>query len=69
MEAIKIVSVTWPTDNSGGEETSTHPSIILECLKVQDSDDDLFTDSEGKTYYIDDLIGQEVEVDGIHLIP
>lgn len=67
--AIEIISVTWPTDNSGGEETSTHPAVILECLKEQDSDDDLFTDSNGKKYYIDDLIGQEVEVNGVILIP
>jgi hypothetical protein len=69
MEPIKIISVTWPIDNSGGEETATHPSIILECLKIQDSDDDLFTDSEGRTYCIDDLIGKEVEVDGVFLTP
>ena len=38
---------------------------ILEALREQDSDDDCFIDELGNHFFIDDLIGKEVQVGDI----
>jgi hypothetical protein len=59
---IHITSIEFPLDNSGRIKVYEDPDVIMEALREQDSDDDLFTDSDGNTYYLDDLIGHELLV-------
>ena len=62
---FKIVSLRYPVDNWGTEHTTENPVEILEALREQDSDDDCFTDESGNHFFIDDLIGKEVQVGDI----
>lgn len=63
--AIKITHLAYPVDNRGTEHTTQDPVEILEALREQDSDDDCFTDELGNQFFIDDLIGKEVQVGDI----
>jgi len=62
-----IVKMTWPTSNSGDEDTTDVGKEIKEYLSNPDDwdDDTYFGYTEGSVYgicYIDDLIGNEVKV-------
>lgn len=66
--AIKICRLSYPVDNWGKEEVTEDPVQILEALREQDSDDDCFEDETGRAYFIDDLIGKEVQVGEIVIV-
>jgi hypothetical protein len=59
---IHIIRIEFPLDNSGRIKVYEDPEVIMEALREQDSDDDLFTDSDGNTYFLDDLMGHELLV-------
>lgn len=44
------------------------PNVIMEALREQDSDDDLFTDAYGNTYFLDDLMGRELIVGDVQFV-
>ena len=61
---INITYYTETLDNWGRTESSTKPDVIKRVLQTPDefSDDMQFEDKEGRIYFIDDLIGQEIQV-------
>lgn len=67
---MKIVKIEEVIDNWGRYETVVHPKQIEEILRdpATWSDDQAFYDEGGQVYLIDDLIGKEVEVEGIGTI-
>ncbi len=64
---MKIVKYRETIDNWGRTETVTDPNQIAEVLRDPETwtDDYLFFDEENKVYFIDDLVGKEVELEGI----
>lgn len=64
---IKITYYEEVIDNWGRTESSIKPEIIKSVLTNQKdwNDDMTFEDEGGKKYFIDDLIGKEVEVGGV----
>jgi hypothetical protein len=64
-----IVSFTDVTDNWGGIETSFRTEEIHHVLTSPDewTDDMYFVDERGKEYFIDDLVGKEVFVEGFNV--
>ena len=64
---MKIVKYRETIDNWGRTETVTDPNRIAEVLRDPETwtDDYLFFDEENKVYFIDDLVGKEVELEGI----
>ena len=67
QEAIHITYYSEVIDNWGRLEASSKGAYIYNALMNVDdwSDDMLFEDPAGNKYFIDDLIGKEVKVDGI----
>lgn len=67
---MKIVKIEEVIDNWGRYETTVHPAQIAEVLRDPETwtDDQAFYDEGGQIYLIDDLIGKEVEVEGIGTI-
>ena len=63
---IKIVYYTETIDNWGRTESSVNPKRVHAALKNADgfSDDIYFEDENCQVYFIDDLIGKEVIVEG-----
>jgi hypothetical protein len=63
---IKIVYWSETVDNWGRTESSSKPQIIYSILKDSDnfSDDMVFEGPNSEVYFIDDLIGKEVIVEG-----
>ena len=63
---IKIVRYSETVDNWGRTESSSKPQIIHSILKDSDnfSDDMVFEGPNSEVYFIDDLIGKEVVVEG-----
>lgn len=61
---IKIVYYSDVIDNWGRKESSAKPKRIIEALQNPDewSDDMTFRDETGRTYFLDDLVGEEVQV-------
>jgi hypothetical protein len=61
---INIVYYFEVIDNWGRNESSAVPERIIKVLQNPDewSDDIIFQDSTGKLYFIDDLVGKEVQV-------
>jgi hypothetical protein len=64
---MKIVKYRETIDNWGRTETVTDPKQIEQVLRDPETwtDDYLFFDEENKVYFIDDLVGKEVELEGI----
>jgi hypothetical protein len=64
---MKIVKYRETIDNWGRTETVTDLNQIAEVLRNPETwtDDYLFFDEENKVYFIDDLVGKEVELEGI----
>lgn len=64
---IKITHYSETIDNWGRTESSSKGEVIRNVLTDTDNwnDDMKFEDENGKLYFIDDLIGKEVEVEGI----
>ena len=64
---MKIVKYRETIDNWGRTETVTDPNQIAEVLRDPETwtDDYLFFDEENNVYFIDDLVGKEVELEGI----
>jgi hypothetical protein len=67
MTAIKIVYYSETIDNFGRTESSTKGHNIFSVLNnpMDWSDDMEFFDERGCKYFIDNLVGKEVCVDGI----
>lgn len=65
--AIKIVYYEEPLDSYGRKEASQRGEIIFSVLNDSDSwsDDMVFFDEDNKMYFIDDLVGTDVFLDGI----
>ena len=65
--AIKIVYYTETIDNWGRTESSSKPDILFNVLNnTEDFNDDMIFEGEhGERYFIDDLIGKKVLVEGI----
>jgi len=63
---IKIVYYSEVIDNWGRIESSTKPELLSKILKDPDNftDDISFGDDNGRVYYIEDLIGKKVMVQG-----
>ena len=63
---IKIVYYSETIDNWGTTESSTKPKTIHSILNDPDnfSDDMVFEGPNDEVYFIDDLIGKEVIVEG-----
>lgn len=65
---IKIISLTTPVMNSDahwGKTETTQDLRELRSYLIDErswTDDDILTDEEGKTYCIDDLVGEMVQV-------
>lgn len=59
---IRIIYIEFPVDNFGRMKGYEDPDVIMEAFREQDSDDDVFTDAYGNTYYLDDLMGHELIV-------
>jgi hypothetical protein len=64
---MKIVKYRETIDNWGRTEMVTDPKQIEQVLRDPETwtDDYLFFDEENKVYFIDDLVGKEVELEGI----
>jgi hypothetical protein len=64
---MKIVRLEETVDNWGRTETTGLPSEIAEILRDPETwtDDQIFYDEENRPFFIDDLIGKEVELEGI----
>lgn len=64
---IKIVYYSEVIDNWGRRESSEKALIIFSVLTNSEawSDDMTFEDESGRVYFIDDLIGKEVELEGM----
>jgi len=64
--AIEIVYYEEVIDNWGRKESSRKAATIEKLLKSPDewSDDQTFEDKLGKVYFIDDLIGKDVKING-----
>ena len=64
--AIKIIYYEETLDNWGRKESSKEPSVIHSVLTTPENftDDIHFEGENGQLYFIDDLIGKEVIVDG-----
>jgi hypothetical protein len=64
---MKIVRLEETIDNWGRTETTNLPSEIAEILRDPETwtDDQIFYDEENRPFFIDDLIGKEVELEGI----
>ena len=67
---MKIVRLEATIDNWGRTETTSLPSEIAEILRDPETwtDDQIFYDEENRPFFIDDLIGKEVEIEGIGTI-
>ena len=67
---MKIVRLEETIDNWGRTETTNLPSEIAEILRDPETwtDDQIFYDEENRPFFIDDLIGKEVELEGIGTI-
>ena len=67
---MKIVRLEETIDNWGRTETTSLPSEIAEILRDPETwtDDQIFYDEENRPFFIDDLIGKEVEIEGIGTI-
>ena len=67
---MKIVRLEETIDNWGRTETTRLPSEIAEILRDPETwtDDQIFYDEENRPFFIDDLIGKEVELEGIGTI-
>lgn len=67
---MKIVRLEETVDNWGRTETTSLPSEIAEILRDPETwtDDQIFYDEENRPFFIDDLIGKEVEIEGIGTI-
>lgn len=65
--AIKITYYSEVIDNWGREESSAKALVIYSVLTNSEAwnDDMRFEDESGRVYFIDDLIGKEVELEGI----
>lgn len=64
---IKITYYSETIDNWGRTESSSNGDVIQRILmNAEDWNDDMqFEDENGQVYFIDDLIGKEVSVEGI----
>jgi len=64
---MKIVKYEETVDNWGRTETVTDPKQIAQVLldPAEWTDDLLFFDDSGDVHFIDDLVGKEVELEGI----
>jgi hypothetical protein len=64
---MKIVRLEETIDNWGRTEVTNLPSEIAEILRDPETwtDDQIFYDEENRPFFIDDLIGKEVELEGI----
>jgi len=64
---IKITYYSEVIDNWGRTESSSNGTVIHRALTDVDNwnDDMMFHDDKSRLYFIDDLIGKEVTVDGI----
>ena len=64
---MKIVRIEETVDNWGRTETIDQPSEIAEILRDPETwtDDQIFFTEDHNFFGIDDLIGKEVEVEGI----
>jgi hypothetical protein len=64
---MKIVRLEETIDNWGRTEVNNLPSEIAEILRDPETwtDDQIFYDEENRPFFIDDLIGKEVELEGI----
>jgi len=64
---MKIVRLEETIDNWGRTETTNLPSEIAEILRDPETwtDDQIFYDERNRPFFIDDLIGKEVELEGI----
>ena len=67
---MKIVRLEETIDNWGRTETIDQPSEIADVLRDPETwtDDQIFYDEENRPLFIDDLIGKEVELEGIGTI-
>lgn len=67
---MKIVRLEETIDNWGRTETTNLPSEIADVLRDPETwtDDQIFYDEENRPFFIDDLIGKEVELEGIGTI-
>lgn len=65
--AIKIVYYSEVIDNWGRRESSAKALVIYSVLTNPEawSDDMAFEDESGRVYFLDDLVGQEVELEGM----
>ena len=63
---IEIIYFEENLDNWGRKETSNHPKRIYEALVNSEewNDDMIFSDPSGQIYFIDDLIGKTISVEG-----
>lgn len=63
---IKIILFSEIVDNWGTTESSSNPKTIYSILNDPDyfSDDMVFEGPNDEVYFIDDLIGKEVVVEG-----
>lgn len=68
--ATRIVFYSETIDNWGRQEASSKAEIIQKVLNDVDNwtDDMRFEDESGNSYFIDDLAGKEVELEGIGII-
>jgi hypothetical protein len=64
---MKIVRLEETIDNWGRTKTTNLPSEIAEILRDPETwtDDQIFYDERDRPFFIDDLIGKEVELEGI----
>lgn len=63
---IKIVYYSETVDNWGRQKASFNPEVIFRVLSNPDnfSDDMSFTSDCGRVYFVDDLQGKTVEIEG-----
>jgi hypothetical protein len=64
---MKIVRLEETIDNWGRTETTNLPSEIAKILRDPETwtDDQIFYDERNRPFFIDELIGKEVELEGI----
>ena len=64
--SIQIIYYEEAIDNWGRKESTFNQATIYSVLTNPSdwSDDMLFTDATGRVYFIDDLLGKDVVVDG-----
>ena len=64
--AIKIVYYEETLDNWGKKDSTENPEKIHQALTRGEewNDDMVFQDDTGQIYFIDDLLGKEIMVEG-----